>query len=126
MVAMKNSDLVMEQNGNLLVLVSGDGESDFTLTRCSASGTPLEAIQVRNLPREFRTNFSPSSLYIEAGVIGLVDQERGKVAIIDAHGQFRQLSGDRIHCTGNGQRQGVSRSGSLSSTLLRFVCQVIS
>lgn len=89
---MKYTDLAIEENGNMLVLVTTTGaEPSFALRRCSSSGEPLETITITNLPAELMSGFIPSSLYCQAGMICVVDREVGLIAIIDVRGEFIEV-----------------------------------
>ncbi len=111
---MKFTDLAMEENGNLLVLVTTTGPvSSVTLTRCNPSGEPLEPVAITNLPAALTSGFTPMSLSCRKGLICLTDRETGKTAVLDAHGEFVegiQILGDSTATSGVDSTGGTTSS----------------
>lgn len=88
---MKFTDLAIEENGNMLVLVTTIGDqASFTLTRCTATGEPLQRLDLSTIPAALRASFTPVSLHYQPGMIVMLDPEASMGVVLDAEGLFLQ------------------------------------
>lgn len=88
---MKHSDIAIDQNGDILVLVTTDEEPFFILTRCNYRGELPVTVEVAELPKvsDAGSSFKPLALRCRDGLVFLQDKEMNCV-VIDASG----------HCVG--------------------------
>lgn len=117
------SDLAVEEDGTMLILLSRKTGEEYSLTRCTRTGEPLEKIETTDFPPEFSGDFSPCSITSREGRIYLVDKEGMKAVVTDDKGRF--LEG--YYITADGQAENgpssciesfnLDTNGSLSFTL---------
>lgn len=79
-------DLVVEQDGNILLLSSKEGRT--LLTRCDYRGEPIGAIEIKNLPGGLE--FAPSRLVLRNGLFYFALLRTTSVIITDDTGEFRK------------------------------------
>lgn len=85
---MKRSDLAIDRNGDLLVLVTTDEEPFFTLTRSNSRGELPVVIEIADLPTVAGDGscFKPSAICCHDGLVFLLDTDTNSFVAIDEGG----------------------------------------
>jgi hypothetical protein len=81
------ADVVVEKEGNILVISRRDGRTSLTV--CNFRGEPGSELNLRNVPPDF-IPFSPDNIAYRAGRVYLLDRQALKIVVIDEEGLFRQ------------------------------------
>lgn len=89
---MKQSDLAIDRNGDILVLVTTDEEPFFILTRCTSRGELPVVVEIADLLKgtEGGASFKPAAICCQDGLVFLMDNETSSFVAID----------DAGHCLG--------------------------
>jgi hypothetical protein len=69
-------------------LVLGQGEEGWRITRCNFRGEAVEKIAVRDVPKSFAENFSPSAIFVAQDRIYLADKNAMKVLLTALDGTY--------------------------------------